>query len=356
MHEENLLTPGHPQPLDLLIGLGLALAVLDADPESEVTLRREGNYRLTIKTNAKCGKLLHVIEQAYYVDYHEKLLGMLKPQPSIRSKVLNLPRDKKLKKLDPFKEYSLPDHLKKHGEGRTRKGEVAYVQIAPWAGKYAKTSYKAVENEYYRVCPLCAALSWYGALRMASVYVVYKKRESYVVYSLPDPSTAATEDLLLMSAIFGEKFEQLRLGEVPVLAAPLITLAEGESIYPLRNKAIDIYVWKHSKERDSVAIRSLARLPMSPLITFISEAKARNVPIARIVRLVLRGKGDVAGEPELLSTLVECLVYGTPEPYDVVRSLWSYLSKLEATHLLHQSFVESLYSVWSATHIGNVTQ
>lgn len=364
MREMDLLTPGHPQPLDLLVGLGLALAILDVDPASKVTLQRVGTYHLRVKTRAKGRDLLRVIKRAYTLDYYEKLLGMLRPQPGVESKILSLPRNAWQEMLDPFQEYSLPNHLKKRGEGRSGKSgegrsgkrETTHVQVAPWAGKYVATSYRAIEDKYYLVCPLCAAFAWYGALRTASVYVVYKRKKIDVVYSLPDPSTASTEDLLLLSAIFGEKFEQLQGSDVPALAAPLITLAEGESIYPLMDKAIDVYVWKHSKERTFIAIRGLARLPMSPLLKFIAEAKAENAPIARLVRLVVRGKDDIAGEPELLSTLVECLIYGTPEPYNVIRSLWSYLYRQKATHLLRRSIVEPLYSVWSITHASNAAR
>lgn len=363
----NLLSPGHPQPLDTLVALGLATLILDADPNSKVKLRKSGNYILSISTSAESNELYEIMLNAFSVDFYDKLKLVIKPQPALRLEtIFELVELAEGENLNPFLEYQRPYHIISFGEGRRdnlKRREIesskAYLQVAPWAGKYTALSYKSKERPYI-TCNLCAALAWYGIMRMASVIAVTRSDETKVVYSLPDiVSEVQTEDILVMSSIFGEKFDEIFETSIPILASPLITLASGETIYPLKDTSFDVFIWEHSrmgspKTGQTISARNLCRVPLSPIMSFVAEAKARNVPLAVLLNYLLKGFGRkeggkrIEGRPELLSEIVECLVYGNPDPYTIARNIWSLLSEEgdHALRLLSLGLVEAIFSVY----------
>jgi len=60
-------------------------------------------------------------------------------------------------------------------------------------------------------------------------------------------------------------------------------------------------------------------------------------------------------DPSLVAQITECLAYGEPDPYTVVRSIWSFLARKErerregearTSRLLEKGFAEALFNVW----------
>ncbi|RLE84287.1 MAG: hypothetical protein DRJ67_10785 [Thermoprotei archaeon] len=365
MEEYSLVTPGHAPPMDTLIALGIVAAVLDACPEANVSVWREGSrYRIRLKGHIDRGGLLEcVLNTLRFEAEYAAMTGEGKfayarmPQPAMRVELLReIADDLELEGTDPLIAYSRPEHALTRGEGRAGKSRskrlrVAHVQIAPWAGKYI-TSAKEGEGTYfyaeteYVACPLCLALAWMGLLKATAVIAARHKKSIRVFYVAPDPIRMNMPDLALLLLVFGEKYELIPCEGPPLLAAPLLPLASGETLHPLKG-GCRITVWEHARTGQFIGIRGLASLPLRPLLEFIAKAKSEGRYLPALVE-------DLRfSDPSLLAEIVECLVFGEPDPYSVVRDLWSQLSRdkrRERLRWLEQGMVDALFKVWARRH------
>mgnify|MGYP000489323141 CR=1 FL=1 len=224
MERADLITPGHSPPLDTLIALGLSVSVLNADPEAEIRIGKEGNrYRVHVQTSADWLEVVHNASEMLRleVEYANltnsgKLWHVLLPQPrqtrSQQARSLRLVADTVEEQgVNPRDEYSRPDHalLRREGRFSRRKGYgVAYLQVAPWAGKYIAESYSSRPIAYV-TCPLCTCLAWTGLLAATATIAVREERSVRVLYAAPDPISGGEVDLALLLTIFGEKSELL---------------------------------------------------------------------------------------------------------------------------------------------------
>jgi hypothetical protein len=236
------------------------------------------------------------------------------------------------------------------GEGRggkRKKLPTAYLPIAPWAGKYFAETYEYRE-EPYALCPLCSFLAWSGILSSSSVITYVAEGKRGTIYAVPDPIHVRDYDLALLALVFSEKKGERRLrNDIPLLAAPLLILASGETVWPIRGE-YGLYVWKYEGAGNSLGIKGFAQLPLSPLLEFVARAKARGKYLPRLIGYLASRKGD----PSLIALITECLAYGEPDPYTVVRSMWSLLSRAEdergrrVLRWLDKGVAEELFEVW----------
>ena len=347
-----LVTPGHSPPLDTLIALSIASGVLQAHPTAEVLVKKEGaSYKIAIsgrvewdKVYAKLSeKVLFEIERLRYGT--GDLRSAFGPQMGIQFQklsetfkdIVELAREPILYITREYSEDAR--HATREGRGKKRKGTyTAYLPVAPWAGKYFAATYRYGE-EPYTLCPLCAFLAWSGLLSSSSIITYAAENKRGTIYVVPDPVSMKGYDLALLSLIFGEKRGWI-LNDTPLLAAPLLVLATGETVWPVEGE-YSLYVWKYEGAGAFLGIRGYSQLPLKPLLEFAAEAKSRSRYLARLIRLL---------DLSLVAQITECLAYGEPDPYTVVRSIWSFLAQKErearTSRLLEKGFAEALFKVW----------
>jgi len=74
----------------------------------------------------------------------------------------------------------------------------------------------------------------------------------------------------------------------------------------------------------------------------------REASLAALVEFL--GRSD----PASLSSVVECLAFGAPDPYSVVRDIWACIAQRSGEapkhYLLEPSTVAALYEVWHRRH------
>jgi len=346
-----IVTPGHSPPLDTLVALGIVSGVFQAHPTAEVVVEKLGAaYRIKIHGQVEWDKvyselserMLFEAERLRYETGH--LRSAFGPQKGIESQKLSgifkdIVELARKPMLDITHEYAEDaQHATKEGRGKKRRGAyTAYLPVAPWAGKYFAATYRYSE-EAYILCPLCAFLAWSGLLSSSSIVTYVVKNKRGTIYAVPDPVSMRGYDLALLSLIFGEKRGWIR-NDVPLLAAPLLVLATGETVWPVEGE-YSLYVWKYEGAGTFLGIREYSQLPLKPLLEFVAEAKSRGRYLARLIKRL---------DPSLLAQITECLAYGEPDPYTVVRSIWSFLTqkrKERMSRLLEKGFAEALFNVW----------
>jgi hypothetical protein len=358
-----LVTPGHPPPLDTLIVMGIAVGVLRAHPAASIEVKKQGSsYRITIDIDgqitwdrvyeALSEKMLFEVERLSYG--WGSLYSAFGPQRGIKPKDLSgrfeelveLARKDFPKIAQEYSEQS--QHAAREGRSWKRKKlYTAYLPIAPWAGKYFAGTYEYRE-EPYTLCPLCSFLAWSGILSSSSVITYVAEGKRGTVYAVPDPIRVRDYDLALLALVFAEKKGERRLrNDIPLLAAPLLILASGETVWPIRGE-YGLYVWKYEGAGNFLGIKGFAQLPLSPLLEFVARAKARGKYLPRLIGYLASRKGD----PSLIALITECLAYGEPDPYTVVRSIWSLLSRAKdererrVLRWLDRGVAEGLFEVW----------
>jgi len=360
-----LVTPGHSPPLDTLIALGIASGVLQAHPTAEVLVEKEGaSYRIVIGGQVEWDKVHDKLSEKMLFEMERlryrtgDLYSAFGPQKGIELRklsetfkgIVELAREPMLRITFEYSEGA--QHAAREGRGRGRRGTyTAYLPIAPWAGKYFTGTYRYGE-EPYTLCPLCAFLAWSGLLSSSSIITYVTKEKRGTIYVVPDPLSVKGYDLALLSLIFGEKRGRVR-DDVPLLAAPLLALATGETLWPVEGD-YGLYVWKYEGAGAFLGIRGYSQLPLRPLLEFAAEAKSRGRYLARLIKRL---------DPSLVAQIAECLAYGEPDPYTVVRSVWSFLSQQKkrgrregevrkrggnarTSRLLEKGFAEALFGVW----------
>jgi len=113
-----------------------------------------------------------------------------------------------------------------------------------------------------------------------------------------------------------------------------------------------LYVWKY-KAGAFLGIRGYSQLPLKPLLEFAAEAKFRSRYLTRLIKRL---------EPLPVAQITECLAYGEPDSYTVVRSIWLFLAQkgreqkegevrkkgreAQTSRLLEKGFAEALFNVW----------
>ena len=302
MEKVVLITPGHSPPFDTLIALGLSTSVLNVDPEARLKINKIGNrYRLEVETTADWLECSHYASsllkfEAKYAELTNsgKLQYTLLPQPAIKPGTLKvLAKLLEESEMSP-KDYLNPNHMSLLKEGRVgKKGKkdryrrkVVYVQVAPWAGKFLAESYSSSVTEYV-ACPLCICFAWVGLLSSVAVIAVREEKGIRVLYAAPDPIRSDEIDIALLTTIFGEKCEIIPVrrdgwGSPPIVATPLLVLATGETMYPLKGD-FGVIVWEHSRAGFFIGIKSQIHMPLKPLLDFIARAKSEGRYLAALV-------------------------------------------------------------------------
>jgi len=346
-----LVTPGHSPPLDTLIALGIVSGVFQAHPAAEVIVEKQGaSYKITIRERAEWDKVYAKLSEKMLFEIERlrygtgDLLSAFGPQMGIQFQklsetfkdIVELAREPM---LNITHEYSGDaQHAAREGRGKKRKGTyTAYLPIAPWAGKYFAATY-GYKEEAYTLCPLCAFLAWSGLLTSSSIISYTAENKRGTIYVVPDPLSMRGYDLALFSLIFGEKRGRIR-NDVPLLAAPLLVLTSGETVWPLEG-VYSLYAWKYEGAGAFLGIRGYSQLPLKPLLEFVAEAKARVKRLTKLIKLL---------DPSLVAHITECLVYGEPDPYTIVRSIWAFLAQKKETRtqrLLEKGFADVLFNVW----------
>uniref|UniRef100_A0A7C1T5I7 Uncharacterized protein n=1 Tax=Thermofilum pendens TaxID=2269 RepID=A0A7C1T5I7_THEPE len=352
--ETRLVTPGHSPPLDTLIALGLANGVLQACPTASLLVRKRGVcYEIRIKGQVNWEEVHAKLSDAIMFEARRLRFGMgdllraFGPQRGIKfeeleGRFLDLTKKAYNHMLEVEKEYSQEaQHAASEGRVKGRRGRTAYLPIAPWAGKFFAGTYK-YQKRQYTLCPLCSFLAWAGILTSSSL-IKYRKRDKRgTIYVVPDPIHMEGYDLALLSLLFREKRTYIP-EDLPLLAIPLLVLSTGETIWPVEGE-YGLYVWKYEQVGNFPGIRGYSQQPLRPLLEFVAKAKSRGGRLARLVRVLSQR------DPAALAQIVECLSYGEPDPYTVVRSVWTSLNqeerRTELLKLLERSFAEALYEVW----------
>jgi hypothetical protein len=355
-----LVTPGHSPPLDTLITLGIVTGIFQAHSTAHVAVRKQGiSYRITIDEQVEWGEVYAKLSERMLFEAERlrygrgDLCSAFGPQAGIKFQELSeVFKEVVEKACDPFLRITLEyaegsQHAAREGRGKKRKElRTAYLPVAPWAGKYFAGTYKYRE-EAYTLCPVCTFLAWSGLL--SSSVITYKaENKRGAIYAVPDPMRVRGYDLALLALVFREKKEWIP-NDIPLLAAPLLVLASGETVWPVEGE-YGLYVWKYEGSGAFLGIRGFSQLSLMPLLEFVARAKAEGKYLARLVRYLA---GKERGDPSLIAQITECLVYGDPDPYTVVRNVWSLLVRSEKgekrgerTKWLERSFVDALFRVW----------
>jgi hypothetical protein len=354
-----LVTPGHSPPLDTLIAMGIAVGILQAHPAARIEVKKQGSsYRITIDGQVTWDRVYETLSEKMLFEVERlsygwgSLYSAFGPRRDIKPKDLSgrfeelveLARKEFPKIAQEYSEQS--QHAAREGRGG-KKLPTAYLSIAPWAGKYFAGTYKYQEKPY-ALCPLCSFLAWSGILSSSSVITYVAEGKRGTIYAVPDPIHVRNYDIALIALVFAEKKGERRLrNDIPLLAAPLLILASGETVWPIRGE-YGLYVWKYERAGNFPSIKGFAQLPLSPLLEFVARAKARGKYLPRLIGYLASRKGD----PSLIALITECLAYGEPDPYTVVRSIWSLLSRAEdergrrVLRWLDKGVAEELFEVW----------
>ena len=367
-----LFSPGHRIPLDTLIANAIAIGVLEVDPDARVHVSKVGaRYILEIKTNASGIDVATWAAKEVLIDIeleeNGKIYRVLSPNRANLSSMLRNVREAAEKVMDSepdiFTVYKVEYHSIEKKEGRHgRKKDMfpAYVPIAPWAGKYVGGGYSYRPVQYI-LCDLCFTLAWAGLVRSTSLIYCTRngRREIKALIVSPDPILSDTHDIAVLGEVFGSKNENIIGNIIPILAAPFVAMATGETIFPVKGE-FAVLVWDHTFKRNP-RVEGFVSLPLSPLLHFVAEAKARGAKLARLINITTRDFGDHVAEPTLISLLVECLAYGSPEPYNALRELWAFLNKRDyflekaghkptALSALNKALIEALIEIYAKRH------
>lgn len=359
--EVRLATPGHAPPLDTFIALGVANGILEAHPTAKLNVKKRGSsYEIRIEADridwesvyaALADQLTFEAKRLY--NRTGDIFLAFGPQRSPSPEELSVQLERLVEEVRELvlrlpSEYSEGSrHVAnegKSGHSKSSRSYTAYLPLAPWAGKYFASTYSYKEGAY-RVCPLCYFLAWSGLLTSSAVVEHRRKGKWVVYYVAPDPVDVEGADLALLSLIFREKRRQRRRirEEVPALALPLLVLATGETLWPVIESSFGLFMWTYEKAGQSLGVRRYSQLPLKPLLDFIAKAKARGRHLARLVEYLS------VRDPVALAQITECLAYGKPEPYDVVRGVWSLIEQEKDrrySRLLEREFAEALFDVW----------
>jgi hypothetical protein len=356
-----LVTPGHSPPLDTLIAMGIAAGVLRAHPAASIEVRKQGSsYRISIDGQVMWNRVYEELSERMLFEVKRlryrwgDLYSAFGPQQGIKpedlSRIFEELVELALKDFPKIaQEYSEhSQHAAREGRGGKRKKLLtAYLPVAPWAGKYFAETYE-YQKEPYALCPLCSFLAWSGILSSSSVITYTAKDKRGTIYAVPDPIHLRNYDLALLALVFSEKKGGRRFrNDIPLLAAPLLILASGETVWPIGGE-YGLYVWKYERAGNFPGIKGFAQLPLNPLLEFVARAKARGKYLTRLIEYLASRRGD----PSLIALITECLVYGEPDPYTVVRNIWSLLSQAEderkrkTLRWLDKGVAEELFRVW----------
>jgi hypothetical protein len=356
-----LVTPGHSPPLDTLIAMGIAVGVLRAHPAARIELRKQGSsYRISIDGQVMWNRVYEGLSERMLFEVKRlryrwgDLYSAFGPQRGIKpedlsrrfEELVELARKDFPRIAQEYSEHS--QHAAREGRGGKRKKLfTAYLPVAPWAGKYFAETYE-YQEEPYALCPLCSFLAWSGILFSSSVITYVAEDKRGTIYAVPDPIHLRNYDLAFLALVFGEKKGERSIrSDIPLLAAPLIILAPGETIWPIKGE-YGLYMWKYEGAGNFLSIKGFAQLPLNPLLEFVARAKARGKYLTRLIEYLASRRGD----PSLIALITECLVYGEPDPYTVVRNIWSLLSQAEderkrkILRWLDKGVAEELFRVW----------
>lgn len=364
-----LVTPGHSPPLDTLIAMGIVIGVLQANPVARITVKKQGfTYRVTINEQVMWDKVFEALSERWLFEIKRLRYGMgafysaFGPQRGIKPAELS----KRFEELVELAQKDFPriaqeysedsQHVTREGRGGKRKKlYTAYLPIAPWAGKYFAGTYKYKEDPY-ALCPLCSFLAWSGLLSSSAVMTYVAEDKRGTIYAIPDPIDVSNYDLAFLALIFGEKKEKSFHNNIPLLAVPLLVLASGETIWHIRGK-YGLYVWKYEGTGNFLSLKDFSQLPLSPLLDFVAGAKAKGKYLPKLIEYLASREGD----PSLIALITECLIYGEPDPYTVLRNIWSLLSQARDKRAkrilrwLDKGVAEVLFRVWKKYWEGHGT-
>jgi len=357
----NLYTPGHGDPLETLIVNGIVLSLIEEHEDAKIDVLKQGS-RFIVKisglNNIDERKVLENTVESVIDDCklwsleREVLLSKIglsfKPQPAVKAEsILRIIRDEALSYINStslsfVKEFSQENHMTRWDERRNRKKKgrlfKVHIQIAPFAGSYMRlpyvttgtaggASFKSEEADYV-VCPFCLIFSLAGLVKSTSIISYSTKKKSQSLFISPSPLRATQDDIALLGLIFGEKVEVIGAEkcEIPSLGGILYSIVSGETVGALSEQSLfDAVYWVCSKEGNFISVREFGSVPLLNLYRFVTEAKKRSQFLTRLVNKIAED------QPELLELLCESLVFSGYDAYNVVRSIWAFLEKMEKT-------------------------
>ncbi|MBS7612295.1 hypothetical protein KEJ27_08895 [Candidatus Bathyarchaeota archaeon] len=352
----NLYTPGHGDPLDTLIVNGIVLSLMEEYPDIKIEVLKQAS-RFIVKIlnkddinerNVIDNAIMSIIEDCE-LETEGKIGLSFSSQPAVRPENIVKAINGALSHINSSKSSFIEDfsdelHAMKKQEGRGKEKRnlfKVHVQIAPFTGSYlrlpymtvgntgtaSKAGFKAEEADYI-VCPFCFIFSWAGLIKSTSIIVFSTKNKKSTLFILPSPVKATQDDVALLSLIFGEKVEVVRAGdrEIPALGGVLYSMASGETIGALSAQSLlDAIYWVSAKEGNFISVRSFGSMPLLNVYKFVAEAKRKSPFLVRLIDTI------ADREPELLTLLTESLVIPGYNIYDIVRSLWAFLERIEKT-------------------------
>ncbi|WP_054856829.1 hypothetical protein [Vulcanisaeta sp. JCM 16159] len=181
--------------------------------------------------------------------------------------------------------YKDVNHIVKNNEGRkpskaksrrksSRVDSVdlpVYLPLGPIYGKYLSKDYVAKENIQYRVCPACFLMANMGLVYGTFILRVNKvNKVSSIMVTLIPSSKADLIDIMLIQRAFEYNYREFNI-DIPILAAPLIALSFGETLYAFEN--MDALIWIYERSGIFMRIPNYIQVNIEELLKAISGIK-----------------------------------------------------------------------------------
>ncbi len=233
-----------------------------------------------------------------------------------------------------IKTYTDINHAANSNEGRrsSRVNPTAYLPLGPIYGKYLSRDYVVKENVQYTICPTCFLMANMGLAYGSFVLRVNKgNRINSIMVTLIPSVKADLIDIVLVQRAFEHRYNEFNL-DIPILAAPLIVLSFGETLYAFEN--MDALIWIYEKSGNFMRIPNYIQINIEGLLKAISDIKYHIPQWPRILNDCFLKNED---GPIILAELSESIINNTIKDniYNITREIVEFLKKKETciTHL-----------------------
>lgn len=241
-----------------------------------------------------------------------------------------------------IKTYTDINHAANSNEGRrsSRVNPTAYLPLGPPIyGKYLSRDYVVKKNVQYTICPpTCFLMANMGLAYGSFVLRVNKgNRINSIMVTLIPSVKADLIDIVLVQRAFEHRYNEFNL-DIPILAAPLIALSFGETLYAFEN--MDALIWIYEKSGDSMRIPNYIQINIEGLLKAISDIKYHIPQWPRILNDCFLKNED---GPIILAELSEAIINNTIKDniYNITREIVEFLKKKE-TCIIHSDTIKSL--------------